>query len=212
MRETRLVNLRDELMTQGVADVRCLQTPLTDAAIDRVLQQRPPVVLADSTTRHDLARLARAGVRSKTPVLLAGSAALAEQLAKYLPANRRRPRSQPATATPPAADTQRRGNTLVFTGSSAGITQKQLTVLQQKAGAAQIDWSRQMFAEAMTALAQRRHLAIRIPTHVHSDATIARGLKTLAPLLRDACLGSLILIGGDTAAGWFVAVLKSNPW
>lgn len=101
-----VANLSDSLASSGRTELTAVGQPVTTAKIARAIRQHHRFIVADAATVRDLACLAAAVLRTPGRILLAGSAAMAAELAKLL-AQRRglRPSSkgsvwQPRSASP----------------------------------------------------------------------------------------------------------------
>jgi uncharacterized protein YgbK (DUF1537 family) len=125
-----------ELLPVGTADN--LQHGIEDA-LDRGVR----VLLCDSESQEDLARLAAAAYGMEQPFLWTGSAGLAHAIASLFPSRQKNSAAQLAWPE---------GRTLVFVGTSHPVTMLQMTRFQHQFSSLntyvqRIDWSSQSLAQ-----------------------------------------------------------------
>ncbi len=193
------LDLQERFRVQGLLEFSSITSPVSAAKVTRAIEQRHRFILADATTERDLACLAGVVLRSKHRVLLAGSGALAGELAKLL---KRRasdhgiPRSQRPSSR---AREEAPNNTLIVTGSNNPVTERQLKKLTRQRPTSSLALNRFTTRDAAAALTSGCNVILRVPVHRQPDRVILRQLCALAPLFHAHCVGSLVLTGGDTA-------------
>ncbi|HWB31931.1 MAG TPA: 4-hydroxythreonine-4-phosphate dehydrogenase PdxA [Acidobacteriaceae bacterium] len=104
-----------------IAELPSLTTDELLAAILQAMENGVRILLCDAASQDDLARLVSAALQLSQPVLLAGSAGLAQALAAQLPG--------PAQSKAPSSP--KIGTTLLFTGSPHPVTQLQIVHLER---------------------------------------------------------------------------------
>ncbi len=120
------ISLRDQFSAVDSARIGVLRAepvPHQLAALRQAIENGIRILLCDAETQEDLDRLAVAALQLPPPILWVGSAGLARALASRLPAS---------VSEPVAPSVRRRGNTLLFTGSTHPVTHLQLSWLEQQ--------------------------------------------------------------------------------
>jgi uncharacterized protein YgbK (DUF1537 family) len=193
------VNLQERFRAQGLIALGAIASPISAMKVTRATKQNRPFILADATSERDLACLARAGFKSKQPILLVGSAGMAGQLAKLMRDCESGPLHPNGKIPPSRAGKLARGKTLLINGSNSEVTGRQLEKLVGKTDAASLALNHGTSKDAAAALASGRNVIIRVPVHRQPDHVVLRQLSALAELFRARLVGSLLLTGGDTA-------------
>ena len=191
--------LQEHLANQGLRQFSVLDAPVTLPKAAELLRHAPRFVIADAQSEADLAVLVQAALDAPRPVLLAGSAGMAGQLANVLaPAHRV---SQAALAPskgciPTDADVS--GPPLLLCGSNNPVTQRQITALLRHTAAVYTPLTRRTAKAITAALCSGYPAVVRVPIHLRPDHILLERLAPISALLRARRIGSLILTGGDT--------------
>jgi uncharacterized protein YgbK (DUF1537 family) len=193
------VNLYKRFRQQGLTDFGSIQLPISADKATRAIEQRRRFIVADAATKRDLACLTRTVLRSKHRILLAGSAAMAVELAKLLRNDKLICLDSNGRGLPPRTVGQARCNVLVIAGSNSPVTKRQVEKLIHKTHAASLTLNRHTRRDGAAALAGGRHAIIHVPSNRLPDRAILRLLRMLDPIFLSGLPGSLVLVGGDTA-------------
>lgn len=179
--------------------------------IERSLRDGARAVVVDAGTQEELARLAAAIAVAHAPLLVAGSAGLARELAVHVG------RGASGEAAPEAAPA---GGVLAVVGSFSAASAAQVRELEASREACvlrlsalqwqdddHIDLRRLLADEATHALATGRHVVLAIadsPAQPFSRSVVRALAAVAAPLLAQA--SACVLTGGDTARAVFDAL------
>jgi uncharacterized protein YgbK (DUF1537 family) len=220
-------DLRRSFREQGLREFVSLEGPLAKRRVQAALELGSPFILAGAATEQDLLCLVEAALGARPKVLLAGSAALAATLARFL-SRRSRPvaagvppavepgvppgggtagepgaldlrESRPGGKMPPSTAGGTPAATLVLSGSNNSVTRLQIAQLTRNCGAREFALLSQNLDDLHATLLSDRCAVLRVPVHGRPDREILRSLAGLAPLFRAPHIGGLVLIGGDTA-------------
>jgi D-threonate/D-erythronate kinase len=191
--------LHEHLANQGLRQFSVLDAPVTLPKAAELLRHAPRFVIADAQSEPDLAILVQAALDAPRPVLLAGSAGMAGQLAKLLgPAGRvSRPALVPSNSPIPT-DADLLGPPLVFCGSNNPVTQRQIAALLRRPGTVDAPLTRRTAKAITAALCSGYPAVVRVPIHLRPDHILLERLALISALLCERRIGSLILTGGDT--------------
>jgi uncharacterized protein YgbK (DUF1537 family) len=204
VRGKRLASLPRLFSKQGLGAFDLVTTPVTAAKVRRALGGAPPFVIADATNDRELATLARTARAWRQPVLLAGSAGMAAQVARLVrgessPHQKHPPGLRPGSRQANAPSQGCRRFTLVLCGSRNRVTEAQLKHLAGRLDPLALPCADGLGESVAPALISDLPVVVRIPIYLQPDKAILDNLRKLSSHLRTRSIGALLLSGGDTA-------------